>query len=49
MKSPKCQNDEDIKENMQTDMACGPKMIPTSILKTFKKELSKPFGDQGLF
>ena len=33
---------------MQTDMACGPKRIPASILKTFKKELSKAHSDQGL-
>ena len=30
---------------MQTDKACGPNRIPTSILKTFKKELSKPLSD----
>ena len=30
---------------METDKACGPNSIPISILKTFKKELSKPLSD----
>ena len=30
---------------MQTDKACGPNSTPTSILKTFKKEISKPLTD----
>ena len=36
---------EVIIQNMQTDKACGPNSIPARILKTFKKELSKPLRD----
>ena len=32
-------------QNMQTDKACGPNSIPTSNLKTFKKEISKLLSD----
>ena len=38
--SPICQKEaEDFVQNMQTNKACGPNSIPTSILKTLKKEL----------
>ena len=30
---------------MQTDKTCGPNSIPTSNLKTFKKEISKLLSD----
>ena len=30
---------------MKTDKACGPNSIPTSNLKTFKKEISKLLSD----
>lgn len=33
---------------MQADNAYGSNSIPTNILKTFKKELSKALSDQGL-
>lgn len=37
--SPIWQKDaEDSVQNMQTNKACGPNSIPTSILKTLKKE-----------